>query len=161
MRPQRWRGRFGAMQGVSDVTGSGGGPGRSSAGDRRIGGRLSLSVRILCARKIARGDSSGIDDADGGRASPSSKGTITRGPRFEPHLTNEGSMKNANRRFTSEMRPECDFASMKGGVRGKYAAQYRSGTKSASRNNSTETSTPLPDGRGSERASEPRPLGSG
>jgi hypothetical protein len=37
-------------------------------------------------------------------------------------------MKKANRKLTPDMRPEYDFASMKGGVRGKYAAQYRSGT---------------------------------
>jgi hypothetical protein len=37
-------------------------------------------------------------------------------------------MKKANRNSANEMRPEYDFASMKGGVRGKYIAQYRAGT---------------------------------
>ena len=37
-------------------------------------------------------------------------------------------MKKANRKSTNDMLPEYDFASMKGGVRGKYAAQYRAGT---------------------------------
>ena len=41
---------------------------------------------------------------------------------------NEGSMKKNNRNGT---RPEYDFASMKGGVRGKYAARYRAGTNLA------------------------------
>ena len=38
---------------------------------------------------------------------------------------NEGSMKKNNR---NDIRREYDFASMKGGVRGKYAARYRAGT---------------------------------
>jgi hypothetical protein len=46
----------------------------------------------------------------------------------EPHVTNEGSMKKANRKSANDMRPEYDFASMKGGVRGKYAKRYRAGT---------------------------------
>ena len=37
-------------------------------------------------------------------------------------------MKKANRKFANDMPAEYDFASMKGGVRGKYAAQYRAGT---------------------------------
>ena len=37
-------------------------------------------------------------------------------------------MSKVNRKPTNDMRPEYDFASMKGGVRGKYAAQYRAGT---------------------------------
>ena len=37
-------------------------------------------------------------------------------------------MKKANRKSADDMRPEYDFAAMKGGVRGKYAAQYRAGT---------------------------------
>ena len=37
-------------------------------------------------------------------------------------------MKKTNRRSANDMLPEYDFASMKGGVRGKYAAQYRAGT---------------------------------
>jgi hypothetical protein len=37
-------------------------------------------------------------------------------------------MKKFNRRLKDDMRPEYDFANMKGGVRGKYAAQFRSGT---------------------------------
>ena len=37
-------------------------------------------------------------------------------------------MKKANRKFANDMRPEYDFASMKGGVRGKYVTQYRAGT---------------------------------
>jgi len=37
-------------------------------------------------------------------------------------------MKKTNRRSINDMLPEYDFASMKGGVRGKYAAKYRAGT---------------------------------
>lgn len=37
-------------------------------------------------------------------------------------------MKKGNRKSANEMRPEYDFASMKGGVRGKYAKRYRAGT---------------------------------
>ncbi|MBI3694367.1 MAG: hypothetical protein HY238_05965 [Acidobacteria bacterium] len=37
-------------------------------------------------------------------------------------------MKKANRKFTDDMLPEYDFASMKGGVRGKYVNKYRAGT---------------------------------
>lgn len=37
-------------------------------------------------------------------------------------------MKKVNGKSTGEMRPEYDFASMEGGVRGKYAKQYRAGT---------------------------------
>ncbi len=45
-----------------------------------------------------------------------------------PHLTNEGFMKKANRKTKDDLRPEYDFANMKGRVRGKYAAQTRSRT---------------------------------
>lgn len=38
---------------------------------------------------------------------------------------NEGSMKTNNR---NDPRPEYDFSSMRGGVRGKYVARYRAGT---------------------------------
>ena len=37
-------------------------------------------------------------------------------------------MKKASRKSANDMLPEYDFASMKGGVRGKYATQYRAGT---------------------------------
>ena len=37
-------------------------------------------------------------------------------------------MKRDNRKSANDMRPEYDFASMKGGVRGKYVTQYRAGT---------------------------------
>ena len=37
-------------------------------------------------------------------------------------------MKKANRKSANDLRPEYDFASMKGGVRGKYAKRYRAGT---------------------------------
>ena len=37
-------------------------------------------------------------------------------------------MKKDNRKFVDDMRPEYDFASMKGGVRGKYVKRYRAGT---------------------------------
>ena len=37
-------------------------------------------------------------------------------------------MKKASRKLADDMRPEYDFAAMKGGVRGKYAARYRAGT---------------------------------
>jgi hypothetical protein len=37
-------------------------------------------------------------------------------------------MKKVNRNAANEMRPEYDFAAMKGGVRGKYVARYRAGT---------------------------------
>ena len=37
-------------------------------------------------------------------------------------------MKKASRKSADDMRPEYDFASMKGGVRGKYVKQYRAGT---------------------------------
>jgi hypothetical protein len=40
-------------------------------------------------------------------------------------------MKKTNSRSATDMLPEYDFASMKGGVRGKYAAQYRAGTNLA------------------------------
>ena len=41
---------------------------------------------------------------------------------------NEGFMKKANRKTKDDLRPEYDFANMKGGVRGKYATQTRSRT---------------------------------
>jgi len=37
-------------------------------------------------------------------------------------------MKKANRKTKGDLRPEYDFANMKGGVRGKYATQTRSRT---------------------------------
>jgi hypothetical protein len=37
-------------------------------------------------------------------------------------------MKKGNRKSANDMRPEYDFASMKGGVRGKYAKRHRAGT---------------------------------
>ena len=37
-------------------------------------------------------------------------------------------MKKASTKSENDMRAEYDFASMKGGVRGKYAKQYRAGT---------------------------------
>ena len=37
-------------------------------------------------------------------------------------------MKKAKRKNTDEVRPEYDFASMKGGVQGKYVEKYRAGT---------------------------------
>jgi hypothetical protein len=44
------------------------------------------------------------------------------------HVKNEDFMKKANRDNKNDIRPEYDFASMKGGVRGKYVEQYREGT---------------------------------
>jgi hypothetical protein len=41
---------------------------------------------------------------------------------------NEGSMKKGNRKSQNDMLPEYDFASMKGGIRGKYITRYRAGT---------------------------------
>ena len=38
-----------------------------------------------------------------------------------------GSMKKASAKSADDLRPEYDFASMKGGVRGKDAKQYRAG----------------------------------
>ncbi len=37
-------------------------------------------------------------------------------------------MKKTTRVLTDDMRPEYDFASMKGGIRGKYARRAREGT---------------------------------
>jgi hypothetical protein len=37
-------------------------------------------------------------------------------------------MKKVNRKTVNGMRPEYDFASMQGGVRGKYVKRYRAGT---------------------------------
>jgi len=37
-------------------------------------------------------------------------------------------MKKVNRKTVNGMRAEYDFASMKGGVRGKYTKRYRAGT---------------------------------
>jgi hypothetical protein len=37
-------------------------------------------------------------------------------------------MKKTNRVLVDDMRPEYDFASMKGGIRGKYARRTREGT---------------------------------
>jgi alpha-beta hydrolase superfamily lysophospholipase len=36
-------------------------------------------------------------------------------------------MKKASRKSIDDIRPEYDFASMKGGVRGKYVKRYRAG----------------------------------
>ncbi len=36
--------------------------------------------------------------------------------------------RNIEHRSNGDIRPDYDFASMKGGVRGKYYAQYRKGT---------------------------------
>ena len=36
--------------------------------------------------------------------------------------------KGSNQKVEQDMRPEYDFASMKGGVRGKYVRRYRAGT---------------------------------
>ena len=38
-------------------------------------------------------------------------------------------MKKANQKLKDDIRPEYDFASTKGGVRGKYVNKYRAGTK--------------------------------
>src|SRR5947207_10398449 len=40
----------------------------------------------------------------------------------------ENSMKKTNHIQADDMRPEYDFAAMKGGVRGKYAGRAREGT---------------------------------
>jgi hypothetical protein len=40
-------------------------------------------------------------------------------------------MKKANRRRIDDMLPEYDFASMTGGVRGKYVKKYRAGSNLA------------------------------
>ncbi len=45
-----------------------------------------------------------------------------------PPGVSEGSMKKTKPTPSDEMRPEYDFASMKGGVRGKYAGRAREGT---------------------------------
>jgi hypothetical protein len=37
-------------------------------------------------------------------------------------------MKKTNSNLSDELRPEYDFASMKGGVRGKYVKRFREGT---------------------------------
>jgi hypothetical protein len=37
-------------------------------------------------------------------------------------------MKKARRKPVNDMRAEYDFASMKGGIRGKYVKRYRAGT---------------------------------
>jgi len=37
-------------------------------------------------------------------------------------------MKKTNHTLNDDLRPEYDFASMKGGVRGKYAKRFREGT---------------------------------
>ena len=37
-------------------------------------------------------------------------------------------MKKGNRKPTDDIRPEYDFSTMKGGVRGKYVSRYRAGT---------------------------------
>lgn len=40
-------------------------------------------------------------------------------------------MSKASKQPPDDMRPEYDFASMKGGIRGKYYAAYRAGTNLA------------------------------
>ena len=40
-------------------------------------------------------------------------------------------MKRGNPKSIVDMRPQYDFASMKGGVRGKYVKRYRAGTNLA------------------------------
>jgi hypothetical protein len=40
-----------------------------------------------------------------------------------PHRANEGFMKKADRKTKDDLRPDYDFANMRGGVRGMYAAQ--------------------------------------
>ena len=45
-----------------------------------------------------------------------------------PRGVSEGSMKKTNPILADDMRAEYDFASMKGGVRGKYAGRAREGT---------------------------------
>ena len=37
-------------------------------------------------------------------------------------------MRRAKRAKSNELRPDYDFSSMKGGVRGKYSERYREGT---------------------------------
>ena len=44
------------------------------------------------------------------------------------HVTNEVFMKKDNRKLIDDMLPEYDFASMKGGVRGKHVNKYRTGS---------------------------------
>ena len=46
----------------------------------------------------------------------------------ELHVPNEGFMKKAKQKSADDMRREYDFASMSGGVRGKYVKRYRAGT---------------------------------
>ena len=46
----------------------------------------------------------------------------------EQPAVSEGSMKKVIEDFSDDLRPEYDFASMKGGVRGKYAKHFRAGT---------------------------------
>ncbi len=45
----------------------------------------------------------------------------------ERHAMKRGFMRG-NSKSKDDLRPEYDFASMKGGVRGKYVKQYRAGT---------------------------------
>ncbi len=42
-----------------------------------------------------------------------------------------GFMKKTGRRKADELRPEYDFANLRGGVRGKYVQRYRQGTNLA------------------------------
>jgi uncharacterized DUF497 family protein len=46
----------------------------------------------------------------------------------EPRGASENSMSKATRPDDDDLRPEYDFASMKGGVRGKYVARLRKGS---------------------------------
>ena len=44
------------------------------------------------------------------------------------HGARDDSMKRADNGMTDDLRPEYDFGSLKGGVRGKYARRFREGT---------------------------------
>jgi hypothetical protein len=46
-------------------------------------------------------------------------------------ITNEGFIKKANGKPKDDLLPEYDFASMKGGVLGKYVKKYRAGSNLA------------------------------
>ena len=48
--------------------------------------------------------------------------------RGEQPRASAGSMKNASSRQEDDLRPEYDFSSLKGGVRGKYYRRFRAGT---------------------------------
>ncbi len=46
-------------------------------------------------------------------------------------VAKESFMKKGSRKYPDDIRPEYDFASMKGGVRGKYVKRLREGTNLA------------------------------